>query len=186
MAPKLRSGQTIAEFQEIGVRVELITGALAIAWRLMIAVESTLTRFPNRLATVGALSMRLLSRISRMQGDRMRRLLLAMTMMLCVSDASAEQIKTSREAGVGAIACSQFTADIARDPNMEKDYLSWAQGFMSSFNLLMLSEGSMSRDLSGTSVDEQRSYIKQYCGTHPGEEYSVAVMKLLATLPNVK
>lgn len=39
--------------------------------------------------------------------------------------------RAARIVGLGAATCRQFTADAAADPQVRKDYLAWAQGFMS-------------------------------------------------------
>jgi hypothetical protein len=45
--------------------------------------------------------------------------------------AEEQEARTARIVGLGAATCRKFTADAATDPQVRRDYLAWAQGFMS-------------------------------------------------------
>src|ERR1700730_17620724 len=45
--------------------------------------------------------------------------------------AEEQDAPTAQIVGLGAATCRQFTADAAADPQVRRDYLAWAQGFMS-------------------------------------------------------
>lgn len=45
--------------------------------------------------------------------------------------ADKQDARTAQIVGLGATTCRQFAADVATDPQVLRDYLAWAQGFMS-------------------------------------------------------
>src|SRR5215218_1051104 len=60
--------------------------------------------------------------------ERLGAVLLSALLAFASSPARAQ---TVRIVGVGATSCTQFEQEISRKPAAERDYLAWAQGFMS-------------------------------------------------------
>ena len=79
--------------------------------------------------------------------------------------------------GAGARSCAQFAQDYAASPDiMENLYFTWAQGYLTGFARASRSE----TKLKPSSRDEkwQKSFVREYCGTHPLSPYSEAVAAL--------
>ena len=56
---------------------------------------------------------------------------LVLSLTPCAATDPSGEARTARIVGLGAATCSQFMADVAANPPMRRDYLAWAQGFMS-------------------------------------------------------
>jgi hypothetical protein len=76
--------------------------------------------------------------------------------------------------GAGASSCAKFAQDYQKDPsNFEMFYFSWAQGWMSGFNIV----GNV-RDLNSIELDAQERYIRIFCNEHPLDNYQSVVIAL--------
>jgi hypothetical protein len=79
--------------------------------------------------------------------------------------------------------CGEFAKMVRDDPNnIERVFGSWAQGFMSGWNLGLL-EQSFYRDIGSETVEETDLFIRHYCDEHPEATYSQAVMNAFARMP---
>jgi hypothetical protein len=85
-------------------------------------------------------------------------------------------------AGVGTYSCSEFTRASAGDEARELLYFSWAQGWMTAWDLDQMQDGKPTRDLSQPSVAEQRTFLSKWCASHPTELYMKGVYELYITL----
>jgi hypothetical protein len=82
--------------------------------------------------------------------------------------------------GIGAAGCDQFISDISGNPALRRDYLAWAQGFMSAF-LLSRPPGIDDRlDLTPPKFPliKQLEFLQDYCIRDPSVDFSRAVEAL--------
>jgi hypothetical protein len=97
------------------------------------------------------------------------------------SPATADKV---RIVGIGATSCSQFVGEISRKPATERDYLAWAQGFMS--GALMRAPQGVDEDLDLLPLffplQQQAEFLRAYCLANPSEDYSDAVHALYQRL----
>ena len=95
--------------------------------------------------------------------------------------ASAQRAKI---VGVGATACSQFMIEANETPASQRDYLAWAQGFMSGVLLGRPAGVDENLDLAPSSLPllEQLRYLRDYWGLQPDERFSDAVLSLYKRL----
>jgi hypothetical protein len=84
--------------------------------------------------------------------------------------------------GVGTYACSEFLKASAADPSREALYFSWAQGWMTGWNLTRLQAKKPGMDLAGQTIDQQQALLQAYCIAHPTALYMEAVYRLYFSL----
>lgn len=105
---------------------------------------------------------------------------IAIAASLMASDAFAA---AAFSAGPGATACKDFTAVFARDREGATNmYLSWAQGVMTTLNLVSMSNGQAWCDI-GTGIADQFDMIRLYCTSHPDAGFLDAVTQVYRQLP---
>ena len=99
------------------------------------------------------------------------------------SASRAEQL-TARIVGLGATSCSQFMADVAQNPLVQRTYFAWAQGFMSGILIGRPAGVDESLDLAPSTFPllKQLEFLRNYCQQHPAEDFSDAVEILYKTL----
>ena len=88
-------------------------------------------------------------------------------------------------AGVGGRSCAQFGHDYQRAPGaMDTFYFSWAQGYLTAVDTLLLGlkRGPINLLPHSMLVPEQREFIRDWCASHPLDQYMTAVIKLIETL----
>jgi hypothetical protein len=82
--------------------------------------------------------------------------------------------------GTGAVSCATFLTDIARNPIYEREYFSWAQGYMS--GILMRAPPGKDEHLDLTPpafpVRAQLDFFRKFCETHQQEGYADAAAYL--------
>jgi hypothetical protein len=99
---------------------------------------------------------------------------------LCVYPAVSEYYP---QRGVGTVTCAEF-AELHKDhPELERHFFSWAQGWMSGFNMAFDGDGKQIFDLSAKTIQEQQIFIRSYCDENPLMPYYRAVRELLSSLP---
>lgn len=98
--------------------------------------------------------------------------------------ASPAQIETSKIVGLGATPCLQFTNDIRENPSIRRDYLAWAQGFMSGILLGRPSGTDTGLDLNPQSFGllDQLRFLEEQCARNPAFDFSDAVGALYKRL----
>ena len=99
---------------------------------------------------------------------------------------SAGSAEPAAGAGVGTYDCAQFNVDAATDAPTETLYLTWAQGWMTGWNLAQMDEGKPIHDLSQPPVPDQRAFLRDYCRKNPHELFMKAAYALFASMPVVK
>jgi hypothetical protein len=92
--------------------------------------------------------------------------------------------RTARIVGLGAATCSQFMADVAANPPIRRDYLAWAQGFMSGI-ILSRSPGvdqGLDLDPSTFGLGSQLRFLEDHCAQNGTIDFSAAVEALYKRL----
>lgn len=86
--------------------------------------------------------------------------------------------------GLGASTCTQFARDVTKNPAIQRDYLAWAQGFMSGILLGRPPGVDESLDLVPTTfpLNKQIVFLREYCQKHPTKDFSDAVLNLYKNL----
>lgn len=110
---------------------------------------------------------------------------LLLTAVLSMMSASAAE-RPAIELGAGAASCQQYAQSYARNPDLtDQIYFSWAQGFMTGWNVGGLGQGQSSyfRNLAAIPIDQQHRKIREYCNQHPSADFDKAVMDLYMALP---
>ncbi len=97
----------------------------------------------------------------------------------------AARAESATGEGVGTYACSEFARVQLRDKSLATLYFSWAQGWMTGWNLAEMDAAKPSRDLKARSVDDEQAFLKSYCAAHPKALYMEAVYRLFFSLPLV-
>jgi hypothetical protein len=71
----------------------------------------------------------------------------------------------TRIVGLGATTCQRFNDDVKSNPLVRRDYLAWAQGFMSGILLSRLAGVDEGLDLNPTTFDlvNQLHYLEDHC-----------------------
>jgi hypothetical protein len=103
---------------------------------------------------------------------------LALVLMLSSLSLPARSIAAEKAgwSGAGTMACGEVAGAIRQHPEDENLFFSWAQGFMSGLNTELLKHGET--DLNGIPLDEQKQFVRSYCGRKPRAKYFEAVFKL--------
>ena len=99
------------------------------------------------------------------------------------TDPSGEA-RTVRIVGLGAATCSQFMADVAANPPMRRDYLAWAQGFMSGIVMSRppgVDEG-LDLDPATFGLVAQLGFLEDHCARNWAIDFSAAVEALYKRL----
>jgi hypothetical protein len=102
-------------------------------------------------------------------------------LLLVSSPANAQSAKI---VGLGATGCSQFTGDIRQNPNLQRDYLAWAQGYMSGLLQRAPSGVDEGLDLLPPTLPllKQLQSLRDYCSGNPSKDFSDAVVDLYRRL----
>ena len=86
--------------------------------------------------------------------------------------------------GMGTDSCANFGKNYQHDPqNIEAEYFTWAQGFMSGMNLVVKAIKHRNRSMDGMPLADQQRIIRQFCEEHPLSNYLSAVIELMDKLP---
>jgi hypothetical protein len=112
------------------------------------------------------------------------RILLVTTALAAGVGAAPAIAQTVAIVGTGTAACSRFTAAIAARPIEEREYFSWAQGYMS--GILLSAPPGVDEGLALTSdalpIPSQLAFVKAFCERYPSASYSDSVETLYRAL----
>lgn len=90
--------------------------------------------------------------------------------------------------GLGATTCSQFVWEIGQNPALQRDYLAWAQGFMS--GMMMSSPPGIDEGLdlipAGFPLLKQLEFLREYCVKNSADGFVDAVSALHMRLRELK
>ena len=93
--------------------------------------------------------------------------------------ATAEAEENHVVIGAGGKTCAEFAKAYQQEPEIvEALFLTWAQGFLSGVSV-MSPTAMDSDDARSLTVQEQRSFIRNYCNQHPLETFQSATISLL-------
>ncbi len=99
---------------------------------------------------------------------------------LCIGLATCATAQETKIVGIGAATCARFNAQVAEAPASERDYLAWAQGFMS--GALMRAPPGVDEDLDllppTLPLPDQAAFLRSFCREHPEQDYMDAVRAL--------
>lgn len=107
----------------------------------------------------------------------------ALCLMSGLTNAGAQQT-VAKIVGLGAATCIDFTNDIERSPIMQRDYLAWAQGFMSGILLSRPAGVDEGLDLNPQEfgLPEQLEFLRQHCAENRSGAFADAVVALYKVL----
>jgi hypothetical protein len=95
--------------------------------------------------------------------------------------ASAQKVNI---VGLGAASCAHYIRDIEKNPNLQRDYFAWAQGFMS--GIILRSPPGVDEKLNLNPPTfpllKQIEFIRVSCTSNPSQDYSDAVTFLYRRL----
>lgn len=110
-----------------------------------------------------------------------RFILSALALFLTASAMMARaQAPTTKIVGIGAATCMEFVENLNTTPAIARDYLAWAQGFMSGILLSRPVGIDESLDLNPPSfgLRQQLELLRQHCVRNPSQDFSDAVVTL--------
>jgi hypothetical protein len=112
--------------------------------------------------------------------------LTVLTALCLISSAAmaSAQSTVAKIVGLGAATCADFTDNIEKSPAMQRDYLAWAQGFMSGILLSMPSGVDEGLDLNPQAFGllKQLGFLLQNCAENRSSDFADAVVALYKTL----
>jgi hypothetical protein len=84
--------------------------------------------------------------------------------------------------GPGATSCAEFAKMYQADPvHIETIFFTWAQGYMSALNMIVLADHRPARELAGNVVDQKRA-LRNYCADNPLKNYMDGVVEFYGKL----
>jgi hypothetical protein len=103
-----------------------------------------------------------------------------LTIALCIGLTTGAAAQETKIVGVGAATCARFNGHVAESPSSERDYLAWAQGFMS--GALMRAPPGVDEGLDllppTLPLTAQAEFLRTFCRDHPDRDYMDAVRAL--------
>lgn len=97
-----------------------------------------------------------------------------------LSSISQAQPETARIVGLGATDCARFSSDAKSNPLVRRDYMAWAQGFMSGILLGRPAGVDKGLDLNPATFGliDQLHFLEDHCARNPSLDFSDAVAAL--------
>ncbi|RTL52334.1 MAG: hypothetical protein EKK40_07920 [Bradyrhizobiaceae bacterium] len=107
--------------------------------------------------------------------------------LLLATGASCElraEARKARIVGLGATTCQRFNDDVRDNPVIRRDYLAWAQGFMSGIILSRPPGVDDGLDLNPATFDliNQLHFLEDHCSRNVASDFSDAVERLYKRL----
>ena len=102
----------------------------------------------------------------------------------CVTTAVIAKTQRTVIVGLGATTCAQFLADVSKHPAVQRDYLAWAQGFLSAI-LASRPQGvdeGLNLNPESFGLIKQLEFLRDYCGQNRSQSFSDAVEALYKRL----
>lgn len=117
---------------------------------------------------------------------RLFRCLILSSIFLTTTGVSDLRAQTRKEVivGLGAATCQQFNEDIQSNPLVRRDYLAWAQGFMSGILLsrpLGIDQG-LDLNPASFSLIYQLHFLEDHCARNVSADFADAVEALYKRL----
>ncbi|MBI2716988.1 MAG: hypothetical protein HYX37_21455 [Rhizobiales bacterium] len=100
--------------------------------------------------------------------------------LISASTIGAAQSSTAKIVGIGAATCTDFLDNIDKTPVTQRDYLAWAQGFMSGVLLSRPARVDQNLDLKPAEFGllKQLEFLRQWCAANRSQDFSDAVLAL--------
>ncbi len=107
----------------------------------------------------------------------------ALTLIGLAEDIRAQPLKATI-VGLGAATCQQFNEDVRSNPPIRRDYLAWAQGFMSGILASRPSGVDEGLDLAPPTFPavRQLDFLSDYCARNVALDFSDGVAALYKRL----
>ncbi len=112
--------------------------------------------------------------------------LLGVGVALALTFAAPALAEPAAGQGVGTYTCAEAGRAVRGDHNLDLLYFSWAQGWMTGWNLAQMNANLPTVDLTALSLENQRSFIKAYCAQHADGLYMDGVYKLYQAMKTSK
>ena len=98
--------------------------------------------------------------------------------------AGSAEAREAKIVGIGATTCARYLAQIEGRPQTERDFIAWAQGFMSGVLLRAPPGRDEGLDLmpKNFSVQKQANFLRRWCENNKGSDFSDGVLILYRTL----
>ncbi|HZS56777.1 MAG TPA: hypothetical protein VFA65_20390 [Bryobacteraceae bacterium] len=111
-------------------------------------------------------------------------LITAAIIVMSFNFAFAESASRQKVVGLGAASCDQFISDATKNPSIQRDYLAWAQGYMSAILLTRPGKVDDGLDLAPPTFPllKQLEFLRDYCRTHSDGQFPEAVEGLYKAL----
>jgi hypothetical protein len=125
---------------------------------------------------------------SRILNQRLFRfVLIASSVILMTGEARREvraESQTARIVGLGATTCLRFNEDVRSTPSVQREYLAWAQGFMSGILVGRPPGVDQDLDLNPSSFDliDQLHFLQDFCAKNPSANFADAIEALYKRL----
>lgn len=117
-------------------------------------------------------------------GRSLARICFVFCLIVSANLALAQTKQKQRVVGLGATSCPAFLNDALRKPPIQRDYLAWAQGYMSA--ILLTRPGTVDDGLDLTPPTfpllKQLEFLRDFCTKHPDESFPDAVDNLYKRL----
>ena len=114
-------------------------------------------------------------------GGKLRSILFIGLIGLSAERANAQ---TASVVGLGASTCPEFNEETKRNPQLERDYFAWAQGFMSGILIRMpagVDEG-LNLVPKQFPLTSQAEFLRRFCQENTAKRYSDGVIALYRVL----
>lgn len=102
-------------------------------------------------------------------------------LVLLASEAKPQTVKL---VGIGATSCRAYVEQVVTRPEVERDYVAWAQGYMS--GLLVRAPPGVDEDLDllprNFPLEKQADFLRLFCARAPQAEFSEAIQALYKAL----
>ena len=104
--------------------------------------------------------------------------------LIALAGTAQSEAPTRKIVGLGATICQSFNTDVATNPSSRRDYLAWAQGYMSGILLgrpAGIHDG-LDLDPPAFGLLDQLKFLESFCAGGASKDYSDAVEALYKRL----
>ena len=109
---------------------------------------------------------------------------IALAVLLTSSSGALAQQTSIKLVGIGAASCQEYLQEVGANPPTERDFIAWAQGYMS--GLLIRAPAGVDEDLDLAPpkfpLRAQGEFLRTYCSQHASADFPEAVEALYRTL----
>jgi hypothetical protein len=109
-------------------------------------------------------------------------LILTLALGLAAAAPAVASAEPAAGQGLGTYTCGEAAQAIRHDRQLDLLYFSWAQGWMTGWNVAQMNANQPTADLNSRSLEDQRDFVKAYCALHPSGLYMDAVHQLYLSI----